>query len=468
MDDVRTQQFVDGSWQRSVLPVLSEYVTIPNKSPAYDPDWQAAGHMERALQLLVQWCNDQAISGASLSVERLPGRTPLICIDVPGDVDDTILLYGHFDKQPEFTGWREGLGPWQPVVEGDRLYGRGSADDGYAVFAALTAIEALQEQGTKHARCLLLIEGCEESGSPDLPFYLEALAGRIGTPSLIVCLDSGAGNYDQLWATTSLRGIVGGDLSVELLSQGIHSGFGSGVVASTFRVLRQLLDRIEDPNTGRLLVPGCQVEIPPERLEQAAQVASILGDAVIDDLPLLPDVQPVTRDVRELLLNRTWRPALSVTGADGLPPLASAGNVLRPVTAVKLSLRIPPHCDPEPIAATLKQVLERDPPYGARVRFEPDHLAWGWDAPATQPWLLDALNGASLAFYGRDAAFMGEGGSIPFMAMLGEKYPQAQFFVTGVLGPEASPHGPNEFLHLPMARKLTASVARVIAEHAQR
>jgi acetylornithine deacetylase/succinyl-diaminopimelate desuccinylase-like protein len=354
------------------------------------------------------------------------------------------------------------------VLEGDRLYGRGGADDGYAAFASVTALRALAEQHIAHARCIVLIEACEESGSYDLPFYLDALAERIGNPSLVVCLDSGCGNYDQLWGTTSLRGLVAGTLTVSLLSEGIHSGYGSGVVASSFRVLRQLLTRIEDEDTGTILPEEVHVAIPPERLEDAERLVAILDDEIVEHLPLLPGAQPVAADVQELYLNRTWRPALSVTGADGLPPLESAGNVVRPFTAVKLSLRIPPGVDPGRATAVLKQTLERDPPYGAQVRFEPDQAAAGWNAPATEPWLRESVGAASRAFFGREAAYMGEGGTIPFMAMLGAKYPRAQFLITGVLGPGANAHGPNEFLHVPTARKLTASVAHVIADHARR
>lgn len=468
MDAAKTREMVEAVWESSILPTLEQYITIPNKSPAYDPEWQEHGHMDRALQLIVSWCADQGVRGAVMSVERLPGRTPVLFIDIPGTTEGTVLLYGHYDKQPEMTGWRDGLGPWTPVFENDRLYGRGGADDGYATFASLTAIKALQEQNIEHARCVILIEGCEESGSFDLPYYLEALGDRIGTPDLIVCLDSGASNYDQMWATTSLRGIVADDLHVELLSQGVHSGYGSGVVASSFRVLRHLLNRIEDEETGEVLPRTFHVEIPEERLYQAEQLAGIIGDRVYTEMPLLPGVSPVTTDPKEVILNRTWRPALSITGAAGMPPLENAGNVLRPITSVKVSIRIPPGCNPETSAAEVKQILEAEPPYGARVRFEPDHVASGWNAPATEPWLLESFQRASQTFFGREPAFMGEGGTIPFLAMLAEKFPQAQYLVTGVLGPDASAHGPNECLHIPTAKKLTCCVAQVLSDHAAR
>ena len=455
-------------WEREILPALHDYILIPNKSAGYDPKWAENGHMDKAVALIEAWCRKQPVKGLTLEVVRLAGRSPLIYMEIPGSGADTVLLYGHLDKQPEMTGWREGLSPWKPVREGDKLYGRGGADDGYSSFASLAAIRLLQEQGVPHARCVVIIESGEESGSPDLPAYIEHLAPRIGTPSLVVCLDSGCGNYDQLWMTTSLRGIIAGNLRVEILKEGVHSGDGSGIVPSTFRILRQLLSRIDDEKTGKVLVEGLHVQIPAERLQQAKATAEVLGDEVFDKFPWVQGAHPVTADRTELVLNRTWRPALSITGIDGLPPLGSAGNVLRPFTACKISLRIPPRLDPVKAAALLKETLENDPPYGARVVFDGDKTSTGWDAPPLAPWLSKAVDAASQACFGKPALGMGEGGTIPFMGMLGEKFPQAQFLITGVLGPGSNAHGPNEFLHIPTGKKLTVAVAIVVAEHFSR
>ncbi len=468
MDPASTRQLVERLWDDSILPQLVEYIRIPNKSPLFDPDWQAKGHMERAVALVERWCRDRPIEGMHLEVVRLPGRTPLIFMDIPGPAPGGVLLYGHLDKQPEMTGWREGLGPWTPVMADDRLYGRGGADDGYAAFASLAAVEALRAQRAPHARCVVLIEACEESGSYDLPYYMDALAARIGDPDLVICLDSGCGNYEQLWGTTSLRGLVGGTLSVEVLTEGVHSGDASGIVPSSFRLLRRLLTRLEDEATGTVRPPEFHVPIPPARVEQAAYAAQVLGSSVHDKFPFAGDTRPVTGDLAQLVLNRTWRPALAITGAAGLPPLQSAGNVLRPMTAVKLSLRLPPICDPQRASTRLKEILETDPPYGATVRFIPEQSAAGWEAPSLAPWLERAIDAASQTYFGRPAAYMGEGGTIPFMAMLGERFPEAQFLITGVLGPHSNAHGPNEFLHIPTAKKLTCCVAHVLAAHAAR
>jgi acetylornithine deacetylase/succinyl-diaminopimelate desuccinylase-like protein len=376
-----------------------------------------------------------------------------------------VLLYGHLDKQPEMVGWAEGYGPWTPRIEGDRLYGRGGADDGYAMFGALSALLALTEQRVPHARCVVLIEACEESGSYDLPYYVDHLAGRIGNPSLVVCLDSGCGNYDQLWLTTSLRGLVSGELRVRVLTEGVHSGYASGVVPSSFRIVRQLLTRLEDEETGAVRPPELYAQIPAERVVQARRAAEALGEKVFTEYPFAPGVAAMSEDLSELVLNRTWRPQLAVTGIAGLPPPVDAGNVLLPFTEAKLSLRLPPTLDAERADALLRALLEKDPPYGARVEYEPGSSAAGWNAPALAPWLEQSLERASEAAFGAPAAYIGEGGSIPFMAMLGDKFPAAQFVVTGVLGPHSNAHGPNEFLHIPTGKRISLVIAQVLADH---
>lgn len=461
----QTFNYVDQLWDKSITPTLMEYIKIPNKSPQFDKDWQSHGFMDQAVKLIADWCRNNALPGMTLEVVQLEGRTPVIFMDIPGQSDDTILLYGHLDKQPEMTGWDADLHPWKPVLKGDKLYGRGAADDGYAAFASLAAIKSLQEQKIPHARCVVLIEACEESGSYDLPFYIDALQDKIGKPSLIICLDSGCGNYDQLWLTTSLRGLVGGTLTIEVLKQGIHSGSGSGIVPSCFRILRQLINRIENEKTGDIHLSELQVNIPDERIDQANQAATVLGDSVFDDLPFIDNVTPESTSIAELILRRTWKPALSVIGIDGMPALENAGNVTLPKISLKLSMRLPPTCDPAKAAEAIKHALENNAPYDANVTYEINDTGPGWNAPATAEWLTKAINEASNDYFGKDAVCMGEGGSIPFMGMLGKKFPEAQFMITGVLGPESNAHGPNEFLHIPTGKKLTACVSQVIAKH---
>lgn len=457
--------YISREWKETILPSLCDYIKIPNKSPHFDKNWQEHGYMERAVNHVADWCEKQNPDNMKLEIIRLPNRTPLLFIEIPGKTEQTVLLYGHLDKQPEMTGWHENLGPWIPVMKEGRLYGRGAADDGYAAYASITAIRALQEQKLAHARCVLIIEACEESGSYDLPYYIDALKDRIGEPSLVICLDSGAGNYEQLWMTTSLRGNIVGELTIELLNEAVHSGYGSGIVADSFRVAKQVISRIEDEIKGEIKLPELHCDIPKERIRQAERCASVLGEEVYSGFPLHAGVEPVTKDKTQLILNRTWRPALAVTGAEGLPALADAGNVLRPKTSLKLSMRLPPLVSPQKAAEAMQKALTANPPYQAKVNFRIDNVAGGWNAPPLADWLAKAVENASMTFYQKSAVYMGEGGTIPFMAMLGEKFPQAQFVITGVLGPHSNAHGPNEFLHLEMVEKLTCCVAYILNQH---
>lgn len=478
MEPLTLADHVGRTWDQDVLPALTDYIAIPNESPLFAPDWAERGDMTRAVALVRDWCAARPIEGATVAVHTLPGRTPVIVVEVPawpmsaggGGADaDTVLLYGHLDKQPAMIGWDEGLGPWTPVRRGEKLYGRGGADDGYAAFASLTAIEAVRAAGGSHARCVLLIEASEESGSPDLPAHVGALADRIGTPSLVVCLDSGCATYDRMWVTTSLRGLVGVTVSVEVLTEGVHSGGAGGVVPSSFRVLRALLERIEDATTGDLILPELHGAVPADRAAQLEATATELGARpgagfpVVDGLVVHHEGDPVAQ-----LRARTWAPALAYVGIDGVPPLGAAGNVLRPRTVMKLSFRLAPTVEPDRAAAAIEAALTTSTPHGAAVRVEITDRAAGWNAPTHEPWLDEALRAASEAVYGHPARMIGEGGSIPFMAMLGERFPAAQFLVTGVLGPGSNAHGPNEFLHVPYATKLTAAVAHVLDAHARR
>ena len=462
-----TISLIHDTWSTSIVPSLMDYIRIPNKSPLFDPDWQAHGHMQRALDLLAGWCRAQPVRGLSVETLSLPGRTPVLLVEVAGSVPGEVLLYGHFDKQPEFTGWEPGLEPWTPVLREGRLYGRGGADDGYAIYASLTAIRALQAEGVPHARCVILIEGCEESGSADLPAYVEHLGARLGSPDLVICLDAECGNYDQFWVTTSLRGNLVGTLSVDVLREGVHSGMGSGIAPSAVRIARGLLDRLEHVHTGDRLLEDLYVPVPASRRAEAQATGAVLGAEVAAKLPFWPGVSAVSDSPAELLLNSTWKPTLTVTGAAGLPALQNAGNVLLPRLALKLSLRLPPTLPAAAAAARVKSVLEHDPPYGARVGFNVESALAGWHAPPLAPWLERSIDESSQEWFHRPALNMGTGGSIPFIGMLAERYPATQFVVTGVLGPHSNAHGPNEFLDLATAERLTGCVAQVLGAHAR-
>ncbi|ROZ64454.1 M20 family metallopeptidase [Ramlibacter sp. WS9] len=475
LDAVAALAHTTAKWDGDIVKQLTDYVAIPAKSPGFDKDWAEHGYIETVMRNAAAWVEAQKVEGLTLEVVRLPGRTPVLFFEIAATKpasSQTVLMYGHLDKQPEFTGWRNDLGPWTPKYEDGKLYGRGSADDGYAVYASIAAVQALKAQNVPHPRIVGLVETCEESGSYDLLPYVDALRGRLGDVSLVICLDSGAGNYDQLWLTTSLRGMASGTLKVEILTEGIHSGDASGLVPSSFRIMRQVLDRLEDSKTGRLLPASFHCEVPADRIAQGKATAAILGDEVYKRFPWAhydcggstTFALPTTTDPLDALLNRTWKPTLSVTGAEGFPSLQDAGNVLRPYTAFKLSLRLPPLVDAAQAVQELKALLEDNAPYQAKVTFESNGGATGWNAPSTAPWFERALDAASQAHFGAPCGYIGQGGTIPLMSMLSTGFPKAQMMVCGVLGPKSNAHGPNEFLHVPYAKKLTAAVAEVIAQ----
>jgi acetylornithine deacetylase/succinyl-diaminopimelate desuccinylase-like protein len=464
-DTERVAVAIDRLWEESVLPTLADYTRVPCLSPAFDPDWAEAGALARAAELLRHWCAARPIPGLSAEIIELPGRTPTLLVEVPATdrAAETVLVYGHLDKQPPQGEWRAGLGPFDPVRQGDRLYGRGTADDGYAVFAALSALEALTEVGAGHGRVLVLIEASEESGSPDLTSYLDALESRISRPRLVVCLDSGALTYDRIWVTSSLRGNVVLSVRVDVLDEGIHSGASGGGIPSSFRLMRQLLSRIEDEDTGEIRLAELHAEVPSSHRQNLIAVAAELGEVASGEFPTVPGLELGGSSEADRLIGSAWTPALSVIGVDGIPAVGEAGNVLRPFTTLTLSVRIPPTVDARRAGEALRAVLRADPPQGARVTVTPSNPADGWVAPDPEPWLAAALDEASRASFGIPAGSYGVGGSIPFLAELGRRFPGTQLVATGVLGPHSNAHGPNEFLHVPMGKAVTLTVAHLIA-----
>jgi len=466
LDTNANSEYINTLWDDSILPSLAEYVAIPNKSPMFDANWEANGYMEDAVKHMLAWVESQNVAGLTSEVHRLPGRTPTILLTIDGHNDDTVLIYGHLDKQPEFNGWEDGLGPWLPVFRDDKLYGRGGADDGYAIYSAIAAIKSLQAQQLPYPRIVVLIEASEESGSPDLPFYMDQLEDQIGKASLVIALDSTCGNYDQLWVTTSLRGMLISDLTVKVLEEGVHSGAAGGIVPSSFRLLRQLISRIEDENTGVITPDFLNEQVPEVRRQEAIEAGQVLADTFEDMYPFAGSTSPMSDDPTELVLNNTWAASLAVTGLSGAPSPEEAGNVLRPETTARLALRIPPTIDAVAAAASLRKVLTENPPGGAEITLDMHTPNPGWHAPETSEKLRQSLERASMNYFGAPAMSIGCGGSIPFMEFLARKLPDAQFVVTGVLGPRSNAHGPNEFLHIPTGKKITAAVAELLFDWA--
>jgi acetylornithine deacetylase/succinyl-diaminopimelate desuccinylase-like protein len=444
---------IDAAWEERVLPTLCEYTRIECLSPTFDPEWEERGALVAAAELLRDWTLAQN-AGLSAEIIQLPGRTPVLLVD-NGEEGEAVLIYGHMDKQPPLGQWRAGLAPFEPVRDGDLLYGRGTADDGYSLFAAVTGLMA---SGGGRGRVVILIEASEESGSPDLPAYVEHLSDRIGRPTLVICLDSGALSFDRLWLTTSLRGNLVVSVRVDVLTEGIHSGAGGGVVPSSFRILRRILSRLEDEATGAILLPELLGGGIPE--EHRANLTAVAEEFPDGALPAVEGLRLLGRTQADRLMAKAWSPALEVTGMDGLPAVRDGGNVLRPFTTAKFSLRLPPDVNADEAAAALLSAISTDE--GAHITVDLEPPASGFIAPPLPGPVTDALNRASEANFGRPLGTMGEGGTIPFLAQLQRGFPGTAIVATGVLGPHSNAHGPNEFLHLPMAKAVTHAVAELL------
>jgi acetylornithine deacetylase/succinyl-diaminopimelate desuccinylase-like protein len=444
---------IDDMWEQRVLPALAEYTRIPCLSPAYDTDWVERGAMLEAAELLRDWAREQD-AGLTTEIVQLPGRTPVLLVE-NGGAGEPILIYGHMDKQPPMGEWRSGLGPYEPVRQGDLLYGRGTADDGYALFAAVTALLAADGgQG----RVMILIEASEESGSPDLSAYVAHLGDRIGRPRLVICLDSGSLSYDRLWLTASLRGNLVATVRVDVLTEGVHSGGAGGLVPSSFRILRHILSRIEDDATGEILLPELRgAGIPEDYAAALTEVALEFPDL---GLPTVDGLHLLGRASAHRLQARAWSAALEVVGADGLPATRDGGNVLRPSTTLKLSIRLPPDVDAEAAADALISAITTDE--GAHITIDLEATANGWYPPPLDPDVTAALTRASVDRFGRPPGSFGEGGTIPFLADLQKSFPGTGIVALGVLGPHSNAHGPNEFLHIPMAKAVTHAVAELL------
>lgn len=455
---------INTTFRTAGVEYLTSYVENPALSPAFDPLWEERGDIERASRELEAWARTRSIPGITTSIQRIEGRTPAVLIDIPGTGPKaaSTLIYGHLDKQPAPTPWSEGLEAFKAVRRDDRLYGRGVVDDGYSICVALLAIEALALEGRPYPRCVVMIEASEESGSPDLDAHLDLMMDWLGEVGLVLCLDSGGLDYDRLWVTSSLRGNLVITADVEVLRHGVHSGEASGVVPSSFRILRSLIGRLEDAESGEILLSELHAEIPPHRVEEAATLNALLGDPLAQHFPLSGAIELMGEDGTERILNQTWRPALSFTGIEGVPTISQGGNVLRSHTMGKLSIRLPPTVNANEAQAAVVAALTADPPYSATVTVEGETPAQGWDAPKLAGWLEVALTEGSGDGFGVDFEFCGEGGSIPFLATLGSRFPTSQIVATGALGPGSNAHGPDESLELAAAVGVTVAVAHMI------
>ncbi|MGB1461381.1 MAG: M20/M25/M40 family metallo-hydrolase [Candidatus Thalassarchaeaceae archaeon] len=451
-------------WEGSILPSLSDFIEIKALSPLFEPDWAEMGELDATIDLFCEWLDAQGIAGMSYEKHRIGELSPVLIVTIEGTGPGEVIFYSHLDKQPSKPElWSEGLHPLKAVRRDPWLYGRGSVDDGYGGYLCATSVRLLQEAEVPHPRCTMIIETCEESGSFDLPPYLEALTEQLGNPDMVVVLDSGGPDYDHVWMTEALRGLVSGTLSVKVSHEGIHSGNSGGSIPSSFRIQRILLDRVEDSSSGKVLIPEMHVDIPEQIREKAMALREIVGDSIWEQFPTVDTLRQASETTEDMIVAMNWEPTLSIIGADGIPSVQDAGNVLRTNTDLKLSFRIPPGVDSESAIARAKAILEEDPPYGAEVTFTPDSCADGFHAPPLDGPISEAIQEASMELTGLPPLATWTGGTIPFMSMMQGKYPEAMFLCTGTSGPGNNAHGPDEKLHIPSSKRLTVALSATIA-----
>lgn len=446
----------------NILPGLEEFIRIDNLSPEFDPEWETNGKAEKAGMHLLNWAKSQGIKGLKGELIKSPGKTHFLLIEIePQGINKTVLLYGHFDKQPSLGEWEEGLHPNKPVIKNGLLYGRGSSDDGYALFSMIEAVKLIQLQNCKHGHIVIALESGEESGSPDLISYLKTYKERTGNPDLMICLDSGCKDYSCLWLTTSLRGLTKIEVEIECLKEDVHSGEAGGIAPDAFSILRILLNRLEDSKTSKIIVP-LNAEIPKYIMEDAEKLADYLKEKVVTDLVKLADgVVPITDDYKELILNNTWRPTMVVIGINH-PQVEGSGNILRSKIKACLSFRLPPTFNCKDAEKIITEILTKDPPYNAKINVKVNISVNGWAAKNLNNSLKKSFSKSSNYLFGKDYYSNGEGGTIGFIPELGELYPECEMLVTGVLGPGSNAHSINECLNIDYTNKMTVALAHAI------
>lgn len=457
------KQLIADAWKGDTLEGLCRHVEIPAVSGSFDKNWEARGELLNALNEAVRWAKTQ-LPHAYFEVSSLPNCPPVLYMDIPafgGHTGKSVLCYGHLDKQPETVGWDADLGPWKPVVKEGKLWGRGCVDDGYNFYSIVTAVKALEETKTAHPRITGLYETDEESGSRDMAKYIAQYKDRIGKPGMVCILDLFAVDDQRVWLTQSLRGIVALTVKVSVLKKASHSGTASGIVPSSFRIMRILLDRLENAETGEVLIPSMYSEIPEEYIQGAHKLAETFDPR--QAFSYEGDTVSMKDSAFDAVIAGNWKPTLSVLGADGLPPPDKASGLVRTHTTLKLSFRIPPGVNAEQALADVKARLTTDIPYHASVTITDEHSAPGFAAPLMPDWLKASANELSQAIFGHDVGYTFTGGSIGVITDFAKAFPDAFFINTGALLPDSSAHAPNENLQLDYAEKLTLWVAELFA-----
>ena len=470
MDKKSFEKYIEKMFTYNMIPNLMNFIRIPNLSPAYDYEWNTNGLLLKAANLIIAYAKSLEIKNAQINLIQDKGYSPLIFIEIPASRPNdnrTVLLYAHFDKQPHGTGWDDDKGPTKPVIQNGRLYGRGSADDGYASFSMLTAIKACQEHNCPLPRICLIFEGAEESTDEHLTYYFNKLLPIIGENVIaFIPLDSGCADYDRLWITNSLRGVCDYEINIQTLDNNISFGpEASGRIAENLFILRKAIDAVMDTSTGDVKIEEFYVkDIPEEIQEEMDKEIEIVGEQFFKEIPLYEGVKPLKTDIKEAMINNRWKPTCSILGIDNCPKIEDNGFGVKKSITVKMSMRLPPGIDSHAALEALKKVVKENIYFDAKVKFLSAEVADGWKLTNFSEKTKNVLNKASKEYFGNELVFKGMGGSIPFITYFQTKYPNADVICTGILGADCFEHGPNENLHLEACKKMILVLCYFLSE----
>ena len=462
MDTELLKKYVDKQFTLNILPNLMNFIRIPNLSPLFDPNWKTNGYLFKAANLIVSYAKSLNIKNAEINLLQDSGHTPMVFIEIPASRKNdnrTVIFYGHYDKQPYGTGWDKDKSPTNPVIVDGRLYGRGSADDGYASFSILTAIKTCQEFNCLMPRICCLFEGAEESTDADLKYYFDKLIPILGDNVVaFIPLDSGCPDYDRLWMANSLRGIVDIDVNIQTLDQESHYGpEASGIIAENLFLMRKIYDGLVDSTNGEFKLEEFKIaedKIPAIVMEQMQKEIEIVGDNFIKNIPLYEGVSPLKTDVKELMINNRWKPSCFILGIDNCPKTEDRGFGVSSGINVRMSIRIPPTVDKNKAIEALKKALSDNIYFGAQVKLGYLDYGEGVLLANMSNKVKNILNKASLEFFGNESVFTGVGGSIPFIGYFQSKYPNTDIICTGIVGSDSHEHGPNENLNIEACKKM--------------
>lgn len=437
---------------RTVLPWTLRRLSRLSQIPSVSWDGFAAEPLRRTAGLIADELRALGIFNdvAVVTAERDGAHPAVLARRAAAPGAPTVLLYAHHDVQPPGPDEEWDSVPFQPALRNQRLYGRGTADDKAGIAMHLASLRLLAEYSASSPALGLavFIEGEEEAGSESFPWLLQQYGDWLAADAIVVA-DSGNWDEQTPGLTVSLRGNATFTMTVRTLDHNVHSGMFGGAVPDAMLATIRTLDSLWATD-GSVAVAGLHRHVASAPEYDEARLRAESG--------LLDGVERVGID--NPLQQLWWQPAITVTGIDA-PAVAVAANALAAAVRVKISVRVAPGQTAAEAARLVQQHLLANAAFGARLEFGDEQLGEGYLVEADHPVVHDAI-ATMTAAWGREPVLQGVGGSIPFIADLAERYPEAAILVTGVEDPDSRAHSPNESLHLPGFRKAVAAEALLL------